>query len=134
VAELPLPASGFVMTHFLVAEDVDRSRDFYTHVLGGETVRESGPAIVQLANAWVIINTGGGPTPDKPDVILEVPPDPNRTSSFLNLRVADIAARYEEWKARGARFLTPPIAGEREIRCYIRDPDGHLIEVGQTTM
>jgi catechol 2,3-dioxygenase-like lactoylglutathione lyase family enzyme len=133
MAELPLPAKGFVLTHFLVAEDVDRSREFYTNVLGGETVRDSSPAVVQLANAWIIINSGGGPTPDKPDVILEVPPNPNRTSSFLNLRVADIAAQYEEWKSRGAEFLTPPIDRGSEIRCYIRDPDGHLIEVGQTT-
>jgi lactoylglutathione lyase len=30
-------------------------------------------------------------------------------------------------------FLTPPKDHGREIRCYMRDPDGHLIEVGQTT-
>ena len=54
-------------------------------------------------------------------------------SSFLNLRVADIDAVYSEWTARGAEFLTPPIQRETEIRCYMRDPDGHLIEVGQTT-
>ena len=33
----------------------------------------------------------------------------------------------------GATFLTPPIDRGREIRCYLRDPDAHLIEVGQTT-
>jgi hypothetical protein len=40
---------------------------------------------------------------------------------------------YTEWSARGAQFLTPPKQHQYEIRCYIRDPDGHLIEVGQTT-
>jgi hypothetical protein len=40
---------------------------------------------------------------------------------------------YAEWSARGAQFLTPPKQHQYEIRCYIRDPDGHLIEVGQTT-
>ena len=54
-------------------------------------------------------------------------------SSFLNIRVADIHAVYEQWSARGAQFLTPPTDRGAEIRCYIRDPDGHLIEVGQTT-
>jgi hypothetical protein len=30
-------------------------------------------------------------------------------------------------------FLTEAKDHGREIRAYIRDPDGHLIEVGQTT-
>jgi catechol 2,3-dioxygenase-like lactoylglutathione lyase family enzyme len=51
----------------------------------------------------------------------------------MNLRVADIHARYAEWTARGAEFLTPPIDRGAEIRCYVRDPDGYLIEVGQST-
>jgi predicted enzyme related to lactoylglutathione lyase len=53
--------------------------------------------------------------------------------SFLNIRVKDIAAVYAEWSARGAEFLTPPKQHAYETRCYIRDPDGYLIEVGQTT-
>ena len=133
MAELPAPTEGFVLTHFIVARDVERSRRFYTDVLGGETVREGEPSIVALANGWVIINVGGGPTEDKPTVTLETPPDPDRVSSFLNLRVADIHAVYSEWSARGAEFLTEPKQHEIEIRCYIRDPDGHIIEVGQTT-
>jgi hypothetical protein len=102
-------------------------------VLGGETVLTGEPTVVALANGWVIINVGGGPTADKPTVVLETPTDPNRTSSFLNIRVADIHALYEEWSARGAEFLTPPMDRGAETRCYLRDPDGHLIEVGQTT-
>jgi catechol 2,3-dioxygenase-like lactoylglutathione lyase family enzyme len=133
MAELPAPREGFVLTHFIVSSDLDRSRRFYTEVLGGEIVLETGPVIVQLANGWVIINTGGGPTDDKPTVTLEPPRDPNLTSSFLNIRVADIAAIYAEWSARGAQFLTEPKDHGHEIRCYLRDPDGHLIEVGQST-
>jgi catechol 2,3-dioxygenase-like lactoylglutathione lyase family enzyme len=133
MAELPAPDEGILLTHFIVSDDVERSRRFYTDVLGGETVRAGEPSFVQLANSWIIINVGGGPTEDKPTVILETPPDPNRTSSFLNIRVADIASVYDEWSARGAEFLTPPQDRGAEIRCYIRDPDGHLIEVGQTS-
>jgi catechol 2,3-dioxygenase-like lactoylglutathione lyase family enzyme len=129
----PAPEEGIVLTHFIVSADVERSRRFYTDVLGGEMVRSGEPTYVELANSWIIINVGGGPTDDKPTVTLETPPDPTRTSSFLNIRVADISAVYAEWSARGAEFLTPPIQRETEIRCYIRDPDGHLIEVGQTT-
>lgn len=129
--EFPAPRDGIVLTHFIVSRDVERSRRFYTDVLGGETVLEGEPSIVALANGWIIINVGGGPTDDKPAVTLETPPDPDRVSSFLNVRVADIEAVYDEWRGRGATFLTPPIDRGREIRCYVRDPDGHLIEVGQ---
>jgi catechol 2,3-dioxygenase-like lactoylglutathione lyase family enzyme len=96
----------------------------------------SGPGgltYVALSNSWIIINVGGGPTDDKPAVTLETPRDPDRVSSFLNIRVKDIEAVYAEWSARGAQFLTPPKQHKYEKRCYIRDPDGHLIEVGQTT-
>ena len=113
--------------------DVARSRAFYVDVLGGEALTEGEPSIVQLANSWIIINVGGGPTDDKPDVALAPPSDPNRVSAFLNLRVADIHALYEQWTSRGAEFLTPPLQRATEIRCYLRDPDGHLIEVGQWT-
>ena len=89
--------------------------------------------MVRIANTWIVINTGGGPTDDKPTVTLETPPDRDRTSSLLNFRVKDIAAVYAEWSAWVAEFLTPPKQHAYEIRCYIRDPDGHLIEVGQTT-
>src|SRR5262245_24720599 len=132
MAEFPTPNEGILLTHFIVSQDVERSRRFYTDVLGGETVLEGEPTIVALANGWVIINVGGGPTDDKPTVILETPPDPNRTSSFLNIRVADIQAVYADWSARGARFLTPPQDRANESRCYLRDPHGHRSAVGQS--
>jgi len=129
----PRSREGMVLTHFITSSDVERSASFYRDVLGGEIVAQGEPTAVKLANAWVIINVGGGPTDDKPDVILEPPGDSHRTSSFLNIRVADIAKSYAEWKRKGAEFLTPPKQNAREIRCYMRDPDGYLIEVGQTT-
>ena len=132
MATFPAPKEGILLTHFIVSNDVERSRRFYTEVLGGETVREGEPSMVALANAWIIINVGGGPTEDKPTVTLEAP-EPDRVSSFLNIRVADIEAVYADWSARGAEFLTPPVDHGREVRCYMRDPDGHLIEVGQAT-
>ena len=128
----PAPTEGIVLTHFIVSEDIGRSTRFYTEVLGGELVMEGSPSIVALANGWIIINVGGGPTEDKPTVTLEAPHDLDRVSSFLNIRVADIEAIHADWSARGAEFLTPPQDRGREIRCYLRDPDGHLIEVGQT--
>ena len=131
MAGFPAPAEGFLVTYFIVSRDVARSRRFYTEVLGGETVLEGEPTIVALANGWVTISLAGGPTDDKPTVTLEPPSDPDRVSGFMNIRVADINAAYQQWSARGAEFLTPPMDHGVEIRCYMRDPDGHLIEVGQ---
>src|SRR5215472_17544616 len=103
-AALPAITEGIVLTHFIVSDDVERSRRFYTDVLGGETVLSGKPACVALANSWIIINVGGGPTDDKPTVTLETPRNPDRVSSFLNIRVADIQAVHSEWSARGAQF------------------------------
>jgi Glyoxalase/Bleomycin resistance protein/Dioxygenase superfamily len=114
MASLPRPADGILLTHFLVSRDVARARRFYTEVLGGETVRDDASAIIALANTWIVINTGGGPTEDKPQVTLEPPADPDRVSSFLNIRVADVHALYQLWAGRGAQFLTrPPTAAPR---------------------
>jgi catechol 2,3-dioxygenase-like lactoylglutathione lyase family enzyme len=132
-SDFPDPASGFVVTHFLVVSDQDRSRDFYQSVFGAKVLVERDPVIMKIANSWLILNVGGGPTDDKPAVTLAPPADLSHASAFLNIRVADIAAVYAEWSSRGAEFLTEPKVHEREIRAYIRDPDGHLIEVGQTT-
>jgi predicted enzyme related to lactoylglutathione lyase len=132
MASLPPLDGGLALTHFIVAEDVERAARFYSDVLGGEIVVAGEPTIVALANGWIIINVGGGPTDDKPGVTLEPPQNPDRVSSFLNIRVADIQTIYRTWSERGAQFLTPPIDRGSEVRCYLRDPDGHLIEVGQT--
>src|SRR5262252_6454540 len=128
--QLP-PKEGFILTHFLTVADVQRSAEFYVRVLGGTVVRSGEPTIIQVANSWLILNVGGGPTDDKPTVTLRPPQNPQEVSSFLNIRVADIWACYEEWRKKGAEFLTEPKVHSAEIRCYMRDPDGYIIEVGQ---
>jgi catechol 2,3-dioxygenase-like lactoylglutathione lyase family enzyme len=133
VAETPKPLAHMVVCYFIVSDDVERSRQFYAEILGGRVVFGPEPTNVALANSFIVINSGGGPTDDKPTVTLETPSDPDRVSSFLNIRVTDIHAAYAEWSARGAQFLTPPKQHQYEIRCYMRDPDGYIIEVGQTT-
>ncbi|GHE98716.1 glyoxalase [Streptomyces spiralis] len=131
--DLPAPQQGLLLTHFLTVSNVAVSRRFYADVFGGDIVMEENPAIVKAANTWIIMNPGGGPTPDKPGVILEAPQSGERVSSFLNVRVADIAAFYTHAVAHGADFLTEPVDRGSELRCYFRDPDGYLIEVGQST-
>ena len=131
------PRDGFTISLFITVADIERSARFYEKVFGGRILSlgdsKGASGHIQIANTWLIVNVGGGPTPDKPSITLSAPADPDRVSSFLNIRVADIHACYELWKSRGAEFITPPIPKYGEIRCYIRDPDGYIIEVGQST-
>ena len=130
---LPAPSEGILVTQFITVRSVARSRAFYSEVLGGQVVLEENPCMVKLANSWVIMSPGGPPTPDKPNISVVDSEIDNTVSTFMNLRVADIQACYEEWRSKGAEFVTPPIDRGAEIRCYMRDPDGYLIEVGQST-
>jgi predicted enzyme related to lactoylglutathione lyase len=122
--EMP-PRDGFTVTHFITVANIDRSADFYEKVFGGRILSrgdsKGASGHIQIANTWLIVNVGGGPA------------DPDKVSSFLNIRVADIQACYKLWKSRGAEFITEPIPKYGETRCYIRDPDGYIIEVGQST-
>src|SRR5271156_5323183 len=133
--EMP-PREGISVAQFLTVADVDRSARFYETVFGGRVLSrgdsKGAPGVIQIANTWLIVNVGGGPTPDKPTVTLSVPADPDSVSTFMNIRVADIKACYQLWRSRGAEFLTEPKEKYGETRCYIRDPDGYIIEVGQS--
>ena len=130
------PRDGFTIAHFITVADIERSTKFYEKVFGGRVLshgdKKGAPGYIQIANTWLIVNVGGGPTPDKPTVTLSVPPDPDAVSSFMNIRVADIQACYKLWRSRGAEFITEPKDKYGETRCYIRDPDGYIIEVGQS--
>jgi catechol 2,3-dioxygenase-like lactoylglutathione lyase family enzyme len=124
----------FVVTNTLIVEDIQRSAAFYRDVLGATVLREGEPTFLRLGNIWLTINGGGGGTDDKPQVVASPPRYPNVLSIFLNLRVTDIKRYYELWSSRGAKFITEPKVHATELRCYMRDPDGYLIEVGQTTI
>ena len=129
------PQDGFSIAHFLTVADIERSARFYETVFGGHVLSwgdsDGAPGYIQIANTWLIVNVGGGPTPDKPTVTLRAP-DPDCVSSFMNIRVADIHACYALWRSRGAEFITEPKDKYGETRCYIRDTDGYIIEVGQS--
>jgi predicted enzyme related to lactoylglutathione lyase len=131
------PQDGFTVAYFLTVADIERSARFYETFFGGRILSggdsSGAPGYIQIANIWLIVNVGGGPTPDKPSVTLSVPADPNSVSSFMNIRVADIQACYQLWQSRGAVFITEPMDKYGDICCYIRDPDGYIIEVGQST-
>jgi lactoylglutathione lyase len=126
------PSDGIVVAQLLIVEDIERAIVFYRDVLGAIVERDKPPAMLRLHNARLVLNLGDGPTEDKSDVTLTPPQDLATVSSLLNIRVADIEAVHASWTEKGAAFLTTPTDHGPEIRCYLRDPDGHLIEVGQT--
>jgi catechol 2,3-dioxygenase-like lactoylglutathione lyase family enzyme len=121
------------LTHLLVVSDLSRSVTFYRDVVGAEVVREYGgtSAVFRLAGTWLLLVTAGGPTADKPTVTFAPPDDPNRVSSEMTFRVADCRGVYAMLLDRGAVFLTPPVDHGYEVRCFFRDPDGHLLELSE---
>jgi catechol 2,3-dioxygenase-like lactoylglutathione lyase family enzyme len=127
------PAEGMELTHILVVADVERSRTWYTNVLGAELYREYGgtSAVLQFAGSWLLLVTGGGPTDDKPTVTLGPPADPDRLDHLFTIRVPDCQAAYDTLRGRGAEFLTPPVSHGAETRAFMRDPDGHLFEISE---
>jgi catechol 2,3-dioxygenase-like lactoylglutathione lyase family enzyme len=129
----PFPTQDMTLTHILVVADVERSRDWYADVLGAELYREYGgtSAVLSFNGAWLLLVTGGGPTPDKPTVSLAAPGDPDRLDHLFTIRVPDCAAAYEELRGRGAAFLAPPVSSGAETRAFFRDPDGHLFEISE---
>jgi catechol 2,3-dioxygenase-like lactoylglutathione lyase family enzyme len=127
------PGEGVELTHILVVRDVERSRDFYRDVLGATVYREYGgtSCVLQFQGSWLLLVTGGGPTADKPEVTFEAPVNRQRVSHSMTIRVPDCQAAYGILKDRGAVFLTPPHDWGSEIRCFFRDPDGHLLEISE---
>ncbi len=129
------PVDGVAMTQLLVVSDIDEARRFYEDVLGATLFREYGGTslVFEFRGSWLLVVTGGGPTEDKPGVTFAPPADPNTVSHQITLRVPDCRAAYETLKVRGAEFLTPPVDRGGEVRCFFRDPDGHLLEISQVT-
>ena len=129
-----VPAEGMELTHILVVGDAGRSRDFYRDVLGAELYREYGGTSVVLRafGTWLLLVTGGGPTPDKPDITFAPPVDLGTVGHAMTIRVPDCRGAYETLRSRGAEFLTPPVESEWEVRCFFRDPDGHLLELSES--
>ena len=129
-----VPSEGMELTHILVVADAGRSRDFYRDVLGAELYREYGgtSVVLRVFGTWLLLVTGGGPTADKPDVTFAPPADPRAVTHAMTIRVPDCRAAYDTLRGRGAEFLTPPVESAWEVRCFFRDPDGHLLELSQS--
>ncbi|NND02461.1 MAG: VOC family protein [Acidimicrobiia bacterium] len=132
MTEFPTP--DMALTHILVVSDFERSRDWYRDVLGAKLYREYGgsSAVFDFNGAWLLVVTGGEPTADKPDITFAPSDQIDAVDHSFTIRVADCAASYDVLSSRGAEFLTPPYDWGAEVRCFFRDPDGHLFEISQS--
>jgi len=121
------------LTHILVVSDLKRSVAWYRDILGATLTGEYGgtSAVFNYDGAWLLVVTPGGETADKPGTEFVPPPDPSKISHSVTIRVPDCRAAYEMLRARGARFLTEPHESAWEVRCFFRDPDGHLFEISE---
>lgn len=127
------PTDGMELTHILVVSKMERSKNFYSDVLGAEIYREYAgtSCVLSFLGSWLLLVTGGGSTEDKPEVTFSIPINPNEVSHSMTIRVPDCNEAYKVLKSRGASFLTPPTEWGSEIRCFFRDPDGHLLEISE---
>jgi catechol 2,3-dioxygenase-like lactoylglutathione lyase family enzyme len=127
------PSSYMELTHILVVSSMEQSRHFYGDVLGATVVREYGgtSCVLKFQGSWLLLVTGGEPTRDKPTITFASPPTPDTVSHAMTIRVPNCQTAYEILKSRGAEFLTPPVDWGAEIRCFFRDPNGHLLEISQ---
>lgn len=128
------PTEGMELTNILVISDIERSRRFYTNVLGATVFREYGgtSCVLKFLDSWLLLVTGGEPTKDKPGVTFVPPGNHGLINHAMTIRVPDCKKSYEILKKRGAEFLTPPVDWGQEIRCFFTDPDGHLFEISQS--
>jgi len=127
------PSSDMELTHILVVSEIESSKSFYRDVLGATVFREYGgtSCVLKFQGSWLLLVTGGEPTRDKPDVTFAPLQDPKSVSHAMTIRVPDCRRAYETLKSRGAQFITPPVDWRAEIRCFFRDPDGHLLEISE---
>ena len=128
------PTEGVELTHILVVSNLNRSKNFYSNILGATVFSEYGgtSCVLKFQSAWLLIVTGGEPTKDKPEVKFSIPKNINHVSHSMTIKVKDCQSSYNVLKSRGAKFLTPPVDWDNEIRCFFRDPDGHLLEISET--
>src|SRR2546430_16914167 len=115
------PTDGVEMTVLRVVSDLDRSRHFYRDVLGALEFREYGgtSAVLQIAGAWILLVTGGGPRPDKPTVTFAPPTSPGGGRDELTFKVPGCRPAYEALKSRGGVFSIRREGSPRESSWFV---------------
>ena len=127
------PFDGSELSTILVVKDIEKSKKFYIDALGAKLFREYGgdSMVINFLNNWLVIVTSGEPSADKPNTSFLPPETQNKVSHSFTIRVKDCQRSYSILKDRGIEFITAPYDWGMEIRCFFRDPDGHLFEISE---
>jgi len=101
--------------------------------LGAELFREYGGSsvVLRFLDSWILLVLPGGPSEDKPDIHFQVHKDRNMVSHSFTIRVENCQESFEILQSREVEFITPPFDRGAEIRCFFKDPDGHLFEISE---
>jgi len=129
------PRDGISIAHFLTVKDIERSARYYEKVFGARILSlgdGNAPAYLQLANIWMILNVGGGPTPDKPTVSLSVP-DPDQHQQlheFQGCGYSGVLPAMEKSRSRfhhgaAAQVRRDPLLHPRSGRLHHRSWSKH---------
>lgn len=121
------------LTTILVVSDMVTSKHFYLDILGAELYREYGgtSTVLKFLNNWLLLVTPGAPSKDKPNIAFNPPTRSYEVSHSFTIRVNNCKDSYETLMERGAKFITPPYDWGEEVRCFFKDPDGHLFEISE---
>ena len=115
----------------LIVEDLDRALRFYVDVLGLRLGHRSGDyAQLDTGATRLGLYTRGAMA--KTLGMSLKPPSHNAPGFEIGFKVPDVGEAFAELVGRGASAVMPPTDrpwGQRTA--YVRDPDGHLIELAQ---
>lgn len=127
------PFEGSEISTILVVSDINKSKEFYIDGLGATIFREYGGTsmVIEFLGHWLVLVTSGEPSADKPTTSFLPPENLDSVSHSFTIRVKDCHRSYSILLEKGIDFITPPYDWGAEIRCFFRDPDGHLFEISE---
>ena len=131
------PVPGVELTHLIVVADMPAARHFYAEVLGATVHREYGgtSCVLQFQGAWLLLVTGGGPTPDKPGITFAPPADPNIMSHQFDVARAGLSGGVSDPQDEGSSLPDAPAGPRRRDPLFLsrsgrqsaRDQRNHLL-------
>lgn len=121
------------LTNILVVNNMKAALHFYIDQIEGELFREYGEnsSVIKLLGNWILLVTPGGPTADKPNIHFKTTNNPDLVSHSFTIRVENCRESYEILRKRGVEFISAPYDWGMEVRCFFKDPDGHLFEISE---
>lgn len=104
---------------FCRVSDLERTTRFYEGLLGAEMVLDQGPCRIFRVREGAYLGFCEGVDAPSPEGVI------------ITFVADDVDAWYERLSAEGVAFEKTPSANPRFriYHCFLRDPDGYLIEI-----